>query len=134
MVVNSDISLVVFAVVGLVIPFVVDLVTKQLASQALKQTVLLALSLISGVLIEFINTTSQGGVFDWHVAAIGALTTFVTGVATIKGLDGTPILGRTSVLSTPTSNFGIGKQQAVVPAPAVVANPSEGVVDPNPGA
>ncbi len=123
MVVNDNVSLLVFLAVGVVLPFLVDLVTKQLASGALKQTVLLALSLVSGVLVEFITTIQAGGSFDWTTAAYGAVTAFATGVVVFKGLDATPILGRTGVISQAVPG-GLGKEQAIVEAPPVVANPA----------
>ena len=120
---GSNVSLVVFALVGLVLPFLVDLVTKKLASGAVKQTVLLVLSLVSGVLVAYLGALNSGTAFDWVVAGTGAFISFITGVATFLGLDTTPVLGRNSVLSNPTPNFGIGKEQPVVEAPPVVANP-----------
>lgn len=122
---TGNLSLAVFAVVGLVLPFLVDLVTKKLASGALKQTVLLALSLVSGVLVAFLGSLNTGTSFDWYVAGTGALVTFITGVATFLGLKDTPVFGRDSVLSNPTAGFGLGKEQPVVPAGPEVANPVE---------
>lgn len=129
---GSNVSLVVFALIGLVLPFLVDLVTKKLASGALKQTVLLVLSLVSSVLVAYLGALNSGTSFDWVVAGTGAFISFITGVATFLGLNQTPVLGRNSVVSNPTAAFGIGKEQAVVEAPPVVANPADGgpVVNP----
>lgn len=86
LVVNSPLTLLVFVLVGLVLPVVVDLVTKRLASGAVKSSVLLALSLITGVLTEFLASLNAGTVFDWAIALYGAAVTFVLGVVSFFGL------------------------------------------------
>lgn len=83
--VTSQISLLVFVGIGIVLPFLVDLVTKRFASGALKSTLLLLLSLISGVLGEFLASLSADNPFDWATAGYASATAFVTGVATFYG-------------------------------------------------
>lgn len=120
--VNSNISLLVFFAIGLVIPFLVDLVTKKLAAASVKASVLLALSLISGVLTQFLNATLAGGTFDWVTAGYGAAVAFITGTATFFGF--TKPVGLSNATSNVLPSVGLGKEQPLVPAPAVVANPA----------
>lgn len=84
--VNSPLSLLVFVVVGLLLPLLVDLFTKREASAAVKSTVLLALSLVTGVLTDFLGALNSGSGFDWAAAGYGAATTFVLGVVSFFGL------------------------------------------------
>lgn len=86
MIINSPLTLLVFVIVGLVLPILVDLVTKRLASGAVKSTVLLALSLVTGVLTEFLASLNAGNDFDWPAAGYGAAVTFVLGVVSFFGL------------------------------------------------
>lgn len=86
MIVNSPLQLLVFVVVGLLLPLVVDLVTKRLASGALKSTVLLALSLVTGLLTEYLSALNSMQPFDWATALYGAATAFVLGVVSFFGL------------------------------------------------
>lgn len=85
-IVNSPLSMLVFVVVGLVLPVIVDLVTKRLASGAVKSSVLLGLSLITGVLTAFLQSLNAAIPFDWAAAGYGAAVTFVFGVVSFFGL------------------------------------------------
>lgn len=85
-VVNSPLSLLIFVVVGLLLPILVDLVTKRLASGAVKSSVLLALSLVTGLLTAFLHAVNAGVPFDWATALYGAAVTFVLGVVSFFGL------------------------------------------------
>lgn len=99
MIINSPLTLLVFILVGLVLPVFVDLVTKRLASGAVKSSVLLFLSLITGVLTEFLASLNAGNDFDWATAGYGAAVTFVLGVVSFFGL---------------TSSLGISGKDGVV--------------------
>jgi len=121
MVIDNNVSLLVFVAVGVVIPFLVDLVTKKLASGALKQTSLLALSLVSSLLVEFGKVIAAGGVFDWQTAGYGAITTFIIGVGVYTGLSRTPVLGRDSVISNLIPG-GLGKTQPIKEIPGFNPN------------
>lgn len=81
----TQMSLAVFIGLGILLPFLVDLVTKKLASGAVKSSVLLALSLIAGVLTEFLGALTADRPFDWSTAGYGAVTAFITGVAAFFG-------------------------------------------------
>src|SRR6476620_10347845 len=85
-IVNSPLTLLIFVLVGLALPILVDLVTKRLASGAVKSSVLLALSLITGVLTEYLSALNAGQPFDWAAAGYGAAVTFVLGVVSFFGL------------------------------------------------
>lgn len=70
------------AIVGVLIPILVALVTKHSTSPAVKSILLLLLSGVSGFLTEMINDAS----FNWQQALFGAVLTFVVGVASFFGL------------------------------------------------
>jgi hypothetical protein len=108
----------------LVIPFVVDLVTHKLASGSLKQTVTLALSLVSGVLGEFSVAHASNADFNWQTAGYGALTTFITGVAVYRGLNQTKAIGSDGIINKLIPGGLIGSAPvAPVVAPVIEAAP-----------
>lgn len=109
--VNSPLSLLVFVVVGLLLPLLVDLVTKRQASAAVKSTVLLALSLITGVLTDFLGALNTGQSFDWATALYGAAVTFVLGVVSFFGLTSSlGISGKDGAIQRAVPG-GIGRAQ-----------------------
>lgn len=111
LVVNSPLSLLVFVVVGLLLPLLVDLVTKRLASGAVKSTVLLALSLATGVLTTFLQALNAGQPFDWAAAGYGAAVTFVMGVVSFFGLTSSlGISGKDGMIQRAVPG-GIGRAQ-----------------------
>jgi uncharacterized membrane protein AbrB (regulator of aidB expression) len=69
-------------VVGVVLPAVVALVTKEIASSRLKNTVLLALSALSSVLIPLIGSTT----FDAKAVLTSFATVFGTSTLTYLGI------------------------------------------------
>lgn len=70
--------------VGVLLPIVVALVTKTTRNAPrIRATLLLVLSGVSGVLSQWL--AAPGG-FDFAQAILGAVTTFVIGVATLFGL------------------------------------------------
>jgi VIT1/CCC1 family predicted Fe2+/Mn2+ transporter len=70
------------ALIGVVLPILVALVTKNAHSATLKSVLLLILSAVSGFLTEL----QTSGNFVWQQALFGAVMTFVVGVATLFGL------------------------------------------------
>lgn len=70
------------AIVGVVIPILVAIVTKHSTSATVKSVLLLLLSGVSGFLTEMINDAA----FNWQQALFGAILTFVVGVASYFGL------------------------------------------------
>ena len=86
MIASSPLSLLLFVVVGLLLPILVDLTTKRLASGAVKSSVLLLLSLVTGLLTEYLSALNGGQPFDWAVALYAAAMAFVLGVASFFGL------------------------------------------------
>jgi hypothetical protein len=85
-VVNSPLTLLVFVVVSLLLPLAVDLVTKRFASSALKSSALLALSLITGVLTDYLAALNANQPFSWATALYAAAVSFVLGVVSFFGL------------------------------------------------
>jgi len=110
-VVNSPLTLAVFVVVSFLLPLLVDLVTKRLASGALKSSVLLALSLITGVLTEYLAALNANQPFDWATALYAAAVSFVLGVVSFFGLaQPLGISGKDGVLQRVLPG-GIGKAE-----------------------
>lgn len=68
--------------IGVFIPIVVSLVTKQVTSARTKAILLVALSAASGFLTELVNDSN----FVWQQALLTAVMTFVTGTAAYFGL------------------------------------------------
>lgn len=122
MIVQTPLALAVFVAVSFLLPLLVDLVTKRLSSSAFKSVVLLFLSLVTGLLTEFLTSLNDGTVFDWSTGLYGAVISFVLGTASFFGL---------------TSSLGIsgynGAIQKALPgglgARATVAEATEADVD-----
>ena len=92
-------------VAGTVLPIIVGLVTKQLASGSLKAIILALMAAATGLVNGAINLD---GMFTQE-ALIAALVTWVTASATYFGfLSPTNITG---AVQTKTANFGLGKIQ-----------------------
>ena len=70
------------ALIGVVIPIAVALVTKHATSAKVKSLLLLVLSVVSGFLTELLNNAN----FVLEQAAFGAVLAFVTGTAALFGL------------------------------------------------
>lgn len=91
--------------VGVVLPALVALVTKQVASSGLKAWVLLALSAVSAVAVQVV----QSGAFNGTAAVNTFLITFVTAVAAHYGLlKPAGLTGTDGVIQTGTANVGLG--------------------------
>lgn len=73
-------------VVGIVLPILVSLVTKQVTDAGTKAVIVAALAGVSGFLTEAINVGGFSGGFDWWAAGLTALMTFVVAVASHYGL------------------------------------------------
>lgn len=73
------------AMIAVVIPLVVDLVTKRMASGKLKAIILLALSAVSGFLLEWLNSINLALTFNATAALLTTALTFVLGVGTFFG-------------------------------------------------
>ena len=75
----------IFFAVSVILPMVVALVTKSDAPSSVKAYVLLGLSALNGFGVELYNSLGFEG-FDWKVAAVSALVSFVISVGTHSGL------------------------------------------------
>ena len=75
----------IFFAISVVLPMVVALVAKSNAPSNVKAYMLLALSAVNGFGVEAYNSGGFEG-FDWRVAAIGALVSFVISAGTHAGL------------------------------------------------
>ena len=81
-------SLIIFAAIGVILPFIVDLVTNRLSDGRIKALILLLLATISSALTELFTVLNNGGTWsdwDWRAALFGILLTFVTAVSTFFG-------------------------------------------------
>lgn len=70
------------ALIGVVLPILVALVTKYTTRPIVKSLLLLVLSTVTGFLTEMLNDAA----FNFEQALFGTVLTFVTGVATLFGL------------------------------------------------
>lgn len=73
-----------YIVTSLVLPILVAFITKRYSSSVIKANVLLALSVVNGVLITAHSAAASGNSFgleDWKQAALGAIISFVIAVA-----------------------------------------------------
>lgn len=94
---------------GAVLPAVVALVTKQLASGSVKALTLLALSIIAGALTQ---VQQNGGHFELWATVGNILLTFTTGVIAHFGLlEPTRITGKQGVIQQSIPG-GIGTEVA----------------------
>jgi hypothetical protein len=91
---------------SLVLPMLVALVTKQVASPKLKSVLLLALSAITGTLTSI---AAAGGEFEWKAAVIGTVLSFIVAVGTHFGfLKPVGITGSEGLIQTAVPG-GLGK-------------------------
>lgn len=74
---------VVTLIVGVLLPIVVALVTKEITSPKVRSIILLVLSAIAGVLNSWLIAPNG---FDWSQSLFDAATIFIIGVATLFGL------------------------------------------------
>jgi len=82
-------ALLISMVIGVVIPLIVDLVTKRFTSGPVKSLTLLFLSLLTGALTELFNVLNAGGTWsdwDWQSALFLVLTTLISSVTSFFGL------------------------------------------------
>lgn len=68
--------------IGVFLPILVALVTKDVTNSSVKSILLLVLSGVSGFLTEFVNSPH----FYWQQALLTTIVTFITGVASLYGL------------------------------------------------
>lgn len=74
------------AVVGVLLPIVVAVVTDRVARPGVKAVVLLALAAVTSFLTEWLVALNSAATFDWSQAGFGVLLTFVVAVAMHLGL------------------------------------------------
>lgn len=99
--VTTPLGLLGVALVAVVIPFVVDLVTKKFAASGVKSAVLLALTLITGLVTEWINAVNAGHTYDWETGLTTAVLTFLLSVGVFFGFTKpTGLTGADGVLAT----------------------------------
>lgn len=121
--VQTPAGLLLLLVIAVVIPVLVDLVTKRVASAAVKATVLLLLSLVSGLLLEWLGAINRGDDYDVVTAATTAAVTFLLSVGTFFGLT-SPIglTGRNGAVSKAVPG-GLGSPTTTTPNGIVYGNP-----------
>lgn len=90
---------------AIVLPILVALVTKNLASKSVKALTLAALSIVSGVVA---NAIADGGVIKVEPVLSSALTSYVTAVAAYYGYyKPSGVAGK---VGEATKHFGFGKE------------------------
>lgn len=96
-----------YIIVGVFLPFIVDLVTKKVAEPRVKSLTLLVLSLVGSGLTELFN---QGlDTFDWKTWVLGFFYTVGSAVVTLFGVaKPAGISGKSGVLANLVPG-GIGK-------------------------
>lgn len=92
-----DLATILSFLIGTVLPVLVGRLTRVTTHPALKGAALLALSLLTGVLSQWVDALSSGTPFQWQSVVLAALGAFVVGVATH-----TAILQHTPLSSTGT--------------------------------
>ncbi len=96
------------ALLSLVLPALTALVTKRLASPAIKSVVLLLLTVIAAVIQQGVI---DNGVFDIEEVVATALTQFVFAVAVHFGLlRPTRVTGPDGVIQSATPHLGLGSE------------------------
>jgi hypothetical protein len=94
------------AVLAFVLPALVALITRRLASPRVKSLLLALLTIIAGVLQEIVT---DNGDFQWKTAIGTILVQFVGAVAIHTGLlKPTGITGRNGVIQRSTPDVGVG--------------------------
>jgi len=83
---HFDLAQVLSMVVGIFLPVLVGLVTKQTANPGVRAVLLAALSAVSSFLAEWLDTLNAGTAFDVGSTLLTVLGTFVVAVATHFGL------------------------------------------------
>jgi hypothetical protein len=93
-------------IIAVVLPALVALVTKQIASANVKAVLLLLLSAIAGTAT---SVQANGGTFDLKDAAVATILTFVIAVGSHFGiLKPLSITGTEGAIQRKTANFGVG--------------------------
>lgn len=124
-------ALLISLVIGIVIPFLVDIITKKLAGGPIKTLVLLLLSLITGALTELFTVLNNGGTWsdwDWQSALFLIIITFVSAVTSFFGaLKPAGLAGANGAVQNAIPG-GVGK--VVAPPLNPGEAPADGPVDP----
>lgn len=107
---TDSLSLLLYLVVVVISPFLVDIVTKRLASTQVKTATLLAINLLTGVVVGFANAHNNHLDYDWKSALVAAGFAFIGGSASVFGLKSINLVGAQGPLAT---NGGIGKVDTV---------------------
>lgn len=102
-------------VVGLVLPALVGLVTKDVTSATVKSLLLVALAAVSGLGSQALAAHQAGTAYDWRSGLLVALGAFVTGVASHYGI--LKPTGATAALQAIGSNPQPADQDDTPPTP-----------------
>lgn len=93
-------------IIGIFLPMLVALVTKQVASGNLKAVLLLLLAAVTGTVTSW---QSNGGTFDLKSAVVSTILTFVIAVGSHFGLlKELNITGSQGAIQRKTASFGVG--------------------------
>lgn len=98
-------------VVGTLLPILVALVTRRMASSGLKATALALLAAITGFLSELLQSLESNTAFDLQAAIVNWFGAFVIAVAVHYGLwKPIGLTGTDGAVALKTSSFGVGKE------------------------
>lgn len=118
-----DPALVLQAVITVVLPVLVGLVTKKITSSGAKAVLLAALSVASSLLTEILNATQSGMTYDLGRGLVMALMTFVGAVALHYGLF------KPTGVAEKAQEVGMGKEPAFVDHRFDNVDPDDVIVD-----
>lgn len=96
----NNIDMLIYIAVGIVSPFLVDVVVKKFASTKFKTLTLLAINLLTGFVVSFGTAFDAGLVFDWKAGLTAIAFSFVGGAASVFGFKNLNIIGADSPLAT----------------------------------
>lgn len=121
----TNLALTLYVGIGLLSPFLVDLVTKKFTNDKVKTVTLLAINLVTGIVVGFSQALSNGQVFDWNGAFNAAVFAFVGGVGGVFGLKKLDIIGVNGPLANlkPDTGLGAVDQAKVVAAEEEAKDP-----------
>lgn len=102
-------ELILYIALGFVLPSLVALVTKRLASGQVKSVVLIALSVVGSMLTELVQTGLDD--FNWKTTLSRAVTLFYIAVGTHFGILKGTLTGSNGKLAQVVPDKGIGTAQ-----------------------
>lgn len=122
-------ALAVWLFIAVVNPFLVDLITNRLASPRLKASLLLVLSIVTGVVSGFLNAHNAGLDYDWKSALWGAALTWFLSDKVFRFGKNADIFGQNGVVAKAIPG-GLGKPVIYDTSQTVLVEGVPDVTDP----